>query len=131
MMNFIRLRRRPRVYPWSSILPLDNFTNFVKVSHPLLSFDDFKMLCSVQVDPSTPQPEGWGLLRVDPERRFLPRPKGRGLAPSNGSMTNTYLISFLKAVAFYYVWVKGEPESRSLRQHDQPILELDLFSIEW
>jgi len=37
------------------------------------------------VNPSTPQPEGWDLLRVDPEWRFLPRPKGWGLAPSNGS----------------------------------------------
>jgi type IV pilus assembly protein PilM len=30
------------------------------------------------INPSTPQPEGLGLLRVDPERR-LPHPKGRSL----------------------------------------------------
>jgi len=39
----------------------------------------------LKVNPSTPQPEGWGLLRVDPERRFLSRPKRQRLAPSNGS----------------------------------------------
>ncbi len=31
-----------------------------------------------RVNPSTPQPEGWDLLRVDPERRILPGPKQRG-----------------------------------------------------
>ncbi len=34
-----------------------------------------------------PQPEGWGLLRVDPERRFLPRPKGGGLRGTYRSRT--------------------------------------------
>jgi len=38
-----------------------------------------------EVNPSTPQHKCWGLLRVDPERRFTPRPEGRGLAPPNGS----------------------------------------------
>jgi hypothetical protein len=27
----------------------------------------------VRVNPSTPQPEGWGMLMVDPERRFSTR----------------------------------------------------------
>jgi len=34
---------------------------------------------------STPRSEAWGMLRVDTERRFLPRFKNRGLAPSNVS----------------------------------------------
>ena len=32
-----------------------------------------------KVNPSTPRPKGWGLLRVDPERHLLSCPKGRGL----------------------------------------------------
>jgi glycosyltransferase involved in cell wall biosynthesis len=32
-----------------------------------------------KVNPSTPQPEGWGLLRVDPERRFSTPPSKAGL----------------------------------------------------
>jgi len=38
-----------------------------------------------KVNPSTPQPKCWGLLRVDPERRFTQRPKGRSLAAPKGS----------------------------------------------
>jgi hypothetical protein len=34
---------------------------------------------------STPRSEARGMLRVDTERRFLPRFKNRGLAPSNVS----------------------------------------------
>ena len=34
---------------------------------------------------STPRSEAQGMLRVDTERRFLPRFKNRGLAPSNVS----------------------------------------------
>jgi len=37
-----------------------------------------------KVNPSTPRPECLGLLRVNPERRFLSRLKRRGLAPPNG-----------------------------------------------
>ncbi len=36
---------------------------------------------------STPRSEARGILRVDTERRFLPRFKHRGLAPSNVSIT--------------------------------------------
>jgi hypothetical protein len=36
---------------------------------------------------STPRSEARGMLRVDTERRFLPRFKNRGLAPSNVSTT--------------------------------------------
>jgi hypothetical protein len=35
---------------------------------------------------STPRSEARGMLRVDTERRFLPRFKNRGLAPSNVSI---------------------------------------------
>jgi len=41
---------------------------------------------TIHVNPSTPQHKCWGLLRVDPERRFIPHPKGWGLAPPNGSI---------------------------------------------
>jgi hypothetical protein len=34
---------------------------------------------------STPRAEAWGVLRFDTERRFLPRFKKWGLAPSNVS----------------------------------------------
>jgi hypothetical protein len=37
---------------------------------------------------STPRSEARGMLRVDTERRFLPRFKNRGLAPSNVSILN-------------------------------------------
>ena len=37
---------------------------------------------------STPRSEARGMLRVDTERRFLPRFKNRGLAPSNVSKLN-------------------------------------------
>jgi len=32
----------------------------------------FVMKEKLGINPSTPQPEGWGLLRADPERRFIP-----------------------------------------------------------
>jgi len=38
---------------------------------------------------STPRSEARGMLRVDTERRFLPRFKNRGLAPSNVSTGRT------------------------------------------
>jgi len=34
---------------------------------------------SEKVNPSTPRPEGRGLLRVDPERRFFTPPSKAGL----------------------------------------------------
>jgi hypothetical protein len=40
---------------------------------------------TLKVNPSTPQHKCWGLLRIDPERRFTHRHKGRSLAPPNGS----------------------------------------------
>jgi len=43
------------------------------------------------VNPSTTQPEGLGLLRVDPERCFFPHLKRQGLAPPNGSTKNSSL----------------------------------------
>jgi hypothetical protein len=30
-----------------------------------------------KVNPSTPQPKGWGMFRVDPERRYFTRPSKR------------------------------------------------------
>jgi len=33
----------------------------------------------VKVNPSTPQPEDWGMLRVDPERRSFTPPSKAGL----------------------------------------------------
>jgi hypothetical protein len=38
----------------------------------------FPIPLGVEVNPSTPQPEGLGLLRVDPERRFSTPPKKAG-----------------------------------------------------
>jgi len=35
---------------------------------------DNKIIKCLEVNPSTPQPEGWGLLRVDPERRIFTPP---------------------------------------------------------
>jgi hypothetical protein len=40
---------------------------------------------SMKSTHSTPRSEARGMLRVDTERRFLPRFKNRGLAPSNVS----------------------------------------------
>ncbi len=45
----------------------------------------------LEVNPSTPWPEGLGLLRVNPERRFLSRLKRRGLAPPNGLTIEEFL----------------------------------------
>ena len=51
---------------------------------------------------STPRSEARGMLRVDTERRFLPRFKNRGLAPSNVSRENLRRrgnSSFLKGIS--------------------------------
>jgi len=42
----------------------------------------------VQSTHLTPRAEARGMLRVNTERRFLPRFKNRGLAPSNVSFQN-------------------------------------------
>jgi len=42
---------------------------------------------------STPRSEARGMLRVDTERRFLPRFKNRGLAPSNVSKNGQKIFS--------------------------------------
>jgi ribosomal protein S18 acetylase RimI-like enzyme len=42
----------------------------------------------VYVNPSTPQPEASGSLRVDPERRLHPRPERRGLGAVERVNTN-------------------------------------------
>jgi hypothetical protein len=39
----------------------------------------FRQIFSGKVNPSTPRPEGRGLLRVDPERRFSTPPSNAGL----------------------------------------------------
>jgi hypothetical protein len=44
-----------------------------------------KMKSRLKSTHSTPRSEARGMLRVDTERRFLPRFKNRGLAPSNVS----------------------------------------------
>jgi hypothetical protein len=57
------------------------------------------------VNPSTPQHKCWGLLRVDPERRFIHRPKGRSLTPPNGSKISvvenfSFGVTFLSNLNF-------------------------------
>ena len=39
----------------------------------------FRQIFSGKVNPSTPRPEGRGLLRVDPERRFSTPPSNAGV----------------------------------------------------
>jgi len=51
---------------------------------------------------STPRSEARGMLRVDTERRFLPRFKNRGLAPSNVSNIR---ISFEEIVELFFYTV--------------------------
>ena len=46
---------------------------------------------------STPRSEARGMLRVDTERRFLPRFKNRGLAPSN--VSNSALTIFSPGIS--------------------------------
>jgi hypothetical protein len=44
------------------------------------AYFDKKLLIAIEkVNPSTPRPEGQGLLRVDPERRFFTPPSEAGL----------------------------------------------------
>jgi hypothetical protein len=45
----------------------------------------FRPDLGLKVNSSTPRHQCRGLLRVDPERRFLHRSEGRSLAPPNGS----------------------------------------------
>ena len=52
---------------------------FLKVSFKI---QDFRLKST----HSTPRSKARGMLRVDTERRFLPRFKNRGLAPSNVSI---------------------------------------------
>ena len=47
---------------------------------------------------STPRSEARGMLRVDTERRFLPRFKNRGLAPSNVSKSVRYAKKRLELI---------------------------------
>ena len=49
---------------------------------------------TVKSTHSTPRSEARGMLRVDTERRFLPRFKNRGLAPSNLSKWHAFRIIF-------------------------------------
>ncbi len=50
-----------------------------EVKARLLARQEVQGLSWYKVNPSTPQPEGWGLLRVDPERRFCTPPSKAGL----------------------------------------------------
>jgi hypothetical protein len=70
-----------------------NRTPFLR-SNPYFRLYVFIIYQRTIVNPSTPRPEGQGLLRVDPERRSLPRLKGRGLAPPNGSRFHLYPFVF-------------------------------------
>jgi hypothetical protein len=51
---------------------------------------------------STPWSQAWGMLRFDTERRFLPRFKNRGLAPSNVSKK---LVEDFTMLAYEFYWL--------------------------
>ena len=50
---------------------------------------------------STPRSEARGMLRVDTERRFLPRFENRGLAPSNVSIQLAFSDFYKLSISFY------------------------------
>jgi hypothetical protein len=43
-----------------------------------------------------PRSKARGLLRVDTERRFSPRPKGRGLAPSKYQVVKIIFLNWVR-----------------------------------
>jgi len=81
-----------------------------------------------EVNPSTPQHKCWALLRVDPERRFTPRPEGRGLAPPNGSNRagtvdeSTSLRSGWGNMLRSSVLTKKGIKTRTIRAEDIPLI---------
>ena len=59
------------------------------------------------VNPSTPRPEGRGLLRVDPERRFFTPPSKAGLGAAEWVKPNNppYPPEAVKKFSYNGVWV--------------------------
>jgi len=71
-----------------------------------LHFDRKLLNHEGKVNPSAPQHRCWGLLRVDPERVFVPALKSRARAQSKGQ----YDISPVIEMDWEKKWIRDERE---------------------